>query len=743
MNLAVSDIIEWIENENGSGKLTERILHLDIANSLIVTIDIFSNNALPIIRNYSQVLGAFNNEIIRILERDPYQLSVISEEEISEKHKEIRDRSWAFVSEVIALGFDAFDPKKRGIALSELAKKYKKTKKDIYKKLRRYWQRGLTKNALLPTYKNCGIPGKRKLGKSSTDRKLGRKTTREKTTGEAIGIRITSIIEKYFERGIKQHYETEAKNSLQFAYQKVLEDSFHIGYEPILVSGKSVQVPILKDAKYLPTFEQFRYWYEQIYRDPIRQTKKRFGENTYNLKHRELVGNSTNTAFGPGSVYQIDATIADVYLVSSFNRNLIIGRPVVYFVIDVFSRMIVGFAVTLEGPSWLGAMLALDNAMSDKVAFCAEYGIEINRGEWDCSFVPKAIVGDRGEMESYHASNLVNGLNIMIINLPPFRPDLKSIVERQFRTLNDECVDFIPGKVIKNPGRGGKNYRLDAKLTLHDFRRVMISHVLNYNQNHYLSTYRKDEYQIAQNVEKFPIDLWNWGIQNRSGHLHSFPRDFIRLNLLPRKEVSVTPQGIHLERELYYVCDPIIKSGLLMRKKGRRTPKVTVAFDPRFTDYVYLPINEGKEVITCPLTPAAKTFRNRDWYETQDYFARETVNADLSRNRQIQGKAKIHAIQSHIIAEAIEKTDQAHRIVGQQSKASQTRNIRSNRIEEKMSERQAEAWTIGSEGNKQKETTISDNTNNLQQSTENYVPSISHADKIREIRKQLKGGKND
>ncbi|WP_164907503.1 hypothetical protein [Clostridium septicum] len=46
---------------------------------------------------------------------------------------------------------------------------------------------------------------------------------------------------------------------------------------------------------------------------------------------------------GPGSLYQIDATVADVYLVSEFNRNWIIGRPVLYMVLDSFSRMIVGF----------------------------------------------------------------------------------------------------------------------------------------------------------------------------------------------------------------------------------------------------------------------------------------------------------------------------------------------------------------------------------------------------------------
>jgi hypothetical protein len=61
------------------------------------------------------------------------------------------------------------------------------------------------------------------------------------------------------------------------------------------------------------------------------------------------------------------------------DRKLIIGRPVIYIVIDVFSRLIVGFAVTLEGPSWAGAKLALENAFSDKASYCKQFGINITR----------------------------------------------------------------------------------------------------------------------------------------------------------------------------------------------------------------------------------------------------------------------------------------------------------------------------------------------------------------------------
>jgi hypothetical protein len=68
----------------------------------------------------------------------------------------------------------------------------------------------------------------------------------------------------------------------------------------------------------------------------------------------------------------------------------------------------------------------------------------------------------------------------------------------------------------------------------------------------YLSDYQKDSFMIADAVERYPLDLWNWGIRNCSGHLRTLPREIVRLNLLPRKQATITPQGIRFEPELYY-----------------------------------------------------------------------------------------------------------------------------------------------------------------------------------------------
>lgn len=136
--------------------------------------------------------------------------------------------------------------------------------------------------------------------------------------------------------------------------------------------------------------------------------------------------------FGPGSRYQIDATIGDVYLVSEVNRNWIIGRPVIYLVMDVFSRMVVGMYVGLEGPSWAGAMMALTNVVADKKEYCPEYDIEINERDWPCCHLPEISLADKGEFEGYNVERLVRAFNLHVENAASYRADWKGIVEKQF-----------------------------------------------------------------------------------------------------------------------------------------------------------------------------------------------------------------------------------------------------------------------------------------------------------------------
>lgn len=174
-------------------------------------------------------------------------------------------------------------------------------------------------------------------------------------------------------------------------------------------------------------------------------------------------GTSLGEIYGPGAKFQIYATDADVYIVSSYNRNWIIGRPVIYTVIDVFSGMVVGLYVGLEGPSWQGAMMALENTASNKVEFCKKFGIEITEEEWPSHHLPQILLTDCSELEGYNIERLQKVFHTKVENTTPFRTDWKAIVEQHFRIINLKLKPFLPGVVDTDVRvRSDRDYHLDA-----------------------------------------------------------------------------------------------------------------------------------------------------------------------------------------------------------------------------------------------------------------------------------------
>ena len=167
-----------------------------------------------------------------------------------------------------------------------------------------------------------------------------------------------------------------------------------------------------------PTLRQFFYWYEKD-NDIFQIERTRRTPRVYDKDMRALLGTLTGETDGPGARYQIDATIGDVYLVSRYDRAKIVGRPVIYVVIDVFSHLIVGLHVGFKGPSWVGAMEALTTAIGSKVAFCRRFDIDITDADWPSQGLPVALLGDRGEIADSMIETLINNFGLDVENAAP------------------------------------------------------------------------------------------------------------------------------------------------------------------------------------------------------------------------------------------------------------------------------------------------------------------------------------
>jgi hypothetical protein len=687
--LYVNDLIKWYPGQDN--EFIDRILWIDTGGPILYSININSSEGLPVSKGVNDIISALENGEAEKLENDPL-LNMAGEKDIKEGDKEKRDRAWAVIEDIVSHKNepDVYLREKRGPWITRAVEKYGVTYTTVYKYLRRYWQRGQNKNALLPDFCNSGGKGKRKnLGL----KKIGR--PRKNVQAKGIGINVDEAIKKIFRVAISKYYDTPKENYLTKAYDLMVKEFFNEDYR----FEDGVRKPVNILVEQIPSIIQFRYWHKEE-QDIVKSFKARKGNKNFELKHRAVLGKSDSAPLGPGSIYQIDATVADVYLVSRSNRNWIIGRPVIYTVIDVFSRMIAGIYVGLEGPSWIGAMMALANAFCEKVSYCKEYDIDIEGEDWPCFNTPQVVLGDRGEMESRHADTLATGLGIRIENTPSYRADWKGIVEQHFKLIDEQVKPLVPGHIdIDFRQRGGKDYRLDAKLDIWQYTRIIIKLVLYYNNEHWMKTYSTSEMMIEEELDPIARDLWNWGIVNRSGKLKAFPKDIVKLNLMSADIATITEKGLKYKR-MYYSSQKLIEEQWFETARNKGTWKVDIAFDPRNMDYVYIKTDEGKGFIKCSMIDKRR-YGNKTYDEIEYLQEYDKLKEDMNEGRFLQSRVDILAEIEDIVAEADKMTNEQKD--ESLSNAARTKNIRGKRKIERDHEKETQAFELEEDKNKKQD----------------------------------------
>lgn len=678
MKYNINSIIE-IKTDGGQS-IFERILWLD--EQLAYLIDINKNN-VPYLKRIKDLEASLADKTAVLIKEDPLAI-VYKEEDIIQKHKEIRDKYWTMIKEIVVEEPHIFQNTFRRKHVKEIAKQYNVSQLSIMNSLKRYWKRGKVPNALLPDYLNCGGRGKERVIGTT---KRGRPRKHQDIVGE--GINITDEIKKIFIISVNRFYYTTAKNSLVLTYELMRKEYFTDGHK--MVNG--VKVPIIKPQSEVPTFGQFRYWFEKE-RNIKKEITSRYSNKRFQKQHRAITGNAGDGVIQPG-VYEIDSTIADVYLVSRYNRNWVCGRPTLYFVVDKFSRLICGIYISLESASYASAMMALLNAYTNKVEFCKQYDIHIKEEDWPVhNVIPEKVICDRGELENTGISNLINTLNIQVTLAPPYRADLKSFVERAFKQFGDYYKPHIPGTIdLDGRERGDKDYRTSATIDVFQFTQIVIKAVLYHNNYHILNNYRRDEMMIADNVPCVPRDLFNWGIANRGGTLRSVPEDVIKLALMPSDEATVTAKGIKY-KDMYYASKTMLKEQVFVNARNK-TWKVKISYDPRDMGYIYVHGDSPKDYEVCYLTDANSRYKDKTIEEIEYLLTAEKLQKDKMKDKDAQAKAQLIAEREDIVQQAKEELDKEP--ISEESDKKRIENIRENRKIEKTANRVKEAFKLGVE----------------------------------------------
>jgi hypothetical protein len=649
-----------------------RVLWISPDKEDIIVVDINDHKKMkfPISQKYDLILKEIKEGKARILEIDPDLRIISPDEDYLKKYNAQREANWNVIKDIVINEPDIYISSTRGVLIKNTVESTGKSKKEVYRLLKRYWFYGKTKNALLRNYFDCGAPGKPR----EYTKKPGSKS---KDGNDYI---VSENDKKIFETAINK-FHVKGGMDLTATHHHMCEESYCSGY----YRKNGVMVPIVEPEK-SPTLRQFTYWYNNEF-SFAKKYINRNGRRKAEMDVRPLQGDATERSLGIGYLYEIDSTPADIILVAE-DRETIIGTPTLYIIKDIYSRMVAGFHASLSPASTIEQMVALENAATNKVEFCRQYGIEIEESDWPCVNLPQFLVGDRGELKAKWAENLVN-IKVDVGNAPSYRGDLKPFVEQHFRLTNKKIRELLykaGAKPAKQKERGDLDPARNAALTIYEFTQFMIMQIIAFNKSALNEKFFVTREMFEDKVELTPLGVWNWGEEKNL--LHIMPRNLLRYNLLPREMATVTRWGIEF-KGMCYTHEIGLKDGWFVEQRIEGQKEIEISYDSRNVSSIFIRLKNGK-LEQCFLTEKYKEYDGLHIEDVKAIMKYKKEEISKKEREEKQHQAELHAFTKKLAEEAIKKTKDA---TAEMSFYERQKNKRETKKAEGRSIGSQNAWT--------------------------------------------------
>ncbi|WP_176731512.1 Mu transposase C-terminal domain-containing protein [Burkholderia cenocepacia] len=281
---------------------------------------------------------------------------------------------------------------------------------------------------------------------------------------------------------------------------------------------------------------------------------------------------------------EIDHTPLDIFLIDEIT-GLPCGRPTLTMLIDVYSRMPLGYYIGFDDTSTLAVMRALRHALLPKTPVKAVIPNVTVKNEWPCYGRFALLVCDNGA--EFHSDSLAAAcfdLRIQLMFCPSRQPRFKGVIERFLKTCNYGFAHTLPGTSLAHfTERGDYDSVKNAILTISEF-------------NHLFEKWLLDVYAETthRGIKTTPLKKWFEGVVGVSQKLPPSAED-IAVRLGVEVVRSLRHDGVQLHG-LTYACDallPIIRTyGLGIR--------VRIAFDPENLAAIWLWAPGEQERIRVP-----------------------------------------------------------------------------------------------------------------------------------------------
>jgi transposase InsO family protein len=158
---------------------------------------------------------------------------------------------------------------------------------------------------------------------------------------------------------------------------------------------------------------------------------------------------------------QIDHTLADIIVVDERDR-LSVGRPWLTVAIDVFSRSVLGFYVSLDSPAVTSIGLCLTQACLPKERWLHARNLDL---EWPMCGMPAVLRADNGK--DFRSGALRRGCREHGIDLdfrPVATPHFGGHIERLIGSTMGR-IHLLPGTTFSNP-RERKDYPSETQAAM-------------------------------------------------------------------------------------------------------------------------------------------------------------------------------------------------------------------------------------------------------------------------------------
>jgi putative transposase len=277
-------------------------------------------------------------------------------------------------------------------------------------------------------------------------------------------------------------------------------------------------------------------------------------------------------AHWPLSLIQIDHTLVDVIVVDSVTRAPI-QRPWLTLAIDVCTRCVAGFHVSLEPPSATSVALCLSHVALAKESWLAERGID---AVWPVRGIPERLHLDNAkEFRSEALKRGCEQYGIAIDYRPVRTPHYGGHIERLIGTMMGK-VHLLPGTTFSDVrAKGDLNPDRTAAMTLDEVER-WLGHAV-------AGVYHRD---LHRGIGITPLAAWKHGTTGDGVMLGrgepmavADPRRFL-IDFLPIARRRVRRDGVALHSIAYW-------ADVLSTWIGHPEPMI-IRYDPRDLSRIYL-----------------------------------------------------------------------------------------------------------------------------------------------------------